>query len=256
MRRLLYITVAAALALTACKGVPGEIIQPDEMSALLADMHVGDAVVEQNRREYDTDSLRMTLKQSILERHGVTPEQFDSSLSWYAHNPQRYLEVYDNTIELLQQRMNANDAEIAQGSISVVGDSVDLWAGARYVAVSDMSANRYITFNIDADENSENGDRYTWRAKFVNNIPKAHWGIAITYADGTLEVLDTEVANEGWNEIEFVSDSTLTPKQVYGYLRLEPRPGIAVWVDSLQLVRNRRSPEAYRHRYRLRSYRK
>lgn len=255
IQRPAALLVLALLVLTACRRVPGDVIQPDEMSALLADMHIGDAVVELNRNRYPDDSTRMLLKQSILSRHGVDNARFDSSLVWYAHNPEKYLEVYDNTIALLQERMDRNNAEIA-GSLSVAGDSVDLWTGSRYVVADDRSATRYITFNIEADANTAQGDRYTWRGKFINNIPQAQWGISATYADGTVEVLDTRADREGWNEIEFVSDSTLRPVQVYGYIRLEPRPGVATWVDSIQLVRNRAGAEAYRHRYRLRTYRR
>ena len=252
----LVAAVAAITALAACRRVPDDVIQPDDMSSLLADIHTGDAVVEQNRRQYSSDSLKMALKQSILARHGVTVQEFDSSLSWYARNPEKYLEVYDNTIELLRTRMNANDAQIAQGSLSVGGDSVDLWAGARYLQLSGLSPTRTVTFGIKADDNSENGDRYTWRARFVNNMPKARWGLSATYDNGTVEFLDAEVAGEGWNELEFVSDSTLKPIEIYGYISFEPRNGMAVWADSLQLVRKRRSPEAYRHRYRVKSYRR
>ncbi len=151
--------------------------------------------------------------------------------------------------------MNENDAQIA-GSLSVVGDSVDLWGGARFLAVSALSATKYVTFNIEADENSEQGDRYTWRGKFVNNISKTRWGIAATYSDGTVEVLDAEADKDGWNEIEFVSDSTLHPEKIYGYMEVQSRPGMTTWIDSIQLVRNRKNPASYRHRYSLRTYRR
>jgi hypothetical protein len=255
IQRICALLAVGVLALTACRRVPGEVIAPDEMAMLLADIHVGDAVVEQNRRDYGSDSVKMLLKQSILARHGVDGERFDSSLSWYAHNPEIYLEVYDKTIEILQTRMNENDAQIA-GSLSVVGDSVDLWGGARFLAVSDLSATKYVTFNIEADENSEQGDRYTWRGKFVNNISKTRWGIAATYSDGTVEVLDAEADKDGWNEIEFVSDSTLHPEKIYGYMEVQSRPGMTTWIDSIQLVRNRKNPASYRHRYSLRTYRR
>lgn len=255
MSRLTAILTVAVLLLTACKGVPGDVIQPDEMSALLADMHIGDAVVELNRNHYPDDSTKMLLKQSILARHGVDNARFDSSLVWYAHNPEKYLEVYDNAIELLQNRMDRNNAEIA-GSLSVAGDSVDLWSGSHYITVDSRSATRFVTFNIDADGNIEPGDRFTWRGKFVNNIPQAQWGISATYADGTVEVLESRADREGWNEIEFVSDSTLKLSKIYGFIQLEPRPGVATWVDSIQLVRKRIGTEAYRNRYRLRTYRR
>jgi hypothetical protein len=40
--------------------------------------------------------------QSVLNKHGVTQAQFDSSLVWYTDNPQIFNKIYPNVIERLQ----------------------------------------------------------------------------------------------------------------------------------------------------------
>ncbi len=92
--RLGNIVIAAAIIMqpliTGCKRVPSSIIQPEEMAQLLADIHTGESVAEQNYGEFCNDSTKRILKQSIYARHGVSEEIVDSSLMWYGHNLERY----------------------------------------------------------------------------------------------------------------------------------------------------------------------
>lgn len=238
----------------ACKRVPDSVIQPEAMAQLLADIEVGQAAVDANRSNFRTDSMRLVVKQSILSKHGVDQATLDSSYSWYAHNPERYMEVNERVIELLEKRLQESAAQLAQTALTAAGDSVDLWSNSRMLLYNERSATEYITFTVDADENSEPGDIYTWRGKFINNLPNAHWGIAATYTDGRVELVDGQAYEEGWNELQFITDSTRQPKQIYGYLKLQSRPGVSVWVDSVQLVRHRLEPEKYNSRFRQRSY--
>ena len=92
--RLGNIVIAAAIIMqpfiTGCKRVPSSIIQPEEMAQLLADIHTGESVAEQNYGEFCNDSTKRILKQSIYARHGVSEEIVDTSLMWYGHNLERY----------------------------------------------------------------------------------------------------------------------------------------------------------------------
>ena len=86
MRRAAAIIMAASvclLVLTGCSSVPDGVLPPGKMASLLADMEIGESVVESDPSSWRSDSLKMVLRQSIYERHGVTSEEVDSSLAWY-----------------------------------------------------------------------------------------------------------------------------------------------------------------------------
>ena len=119
---------AGLLLLTcACSKVPGGVIPPERMAELLADFHTGEAVVDMNRTEFYTDSLRQLYKQSVYARHGVTPEEVDSSFSWYGRHMAEYMDVYDRTIEILDRRLIETGNRIAaEAALSIAGDSVDV----------------------------------------------------------------------------------------------------------------------------------
>jgi len=82
------------------KGVP--IIKKDKMVEILTDIHLTQAVVEQ-------EILPQGVKKeyyycSIFERHGVTEELFDSAIGWYAANMDVFEKVYAEVIANLERK--------------------------------------------------------------------------------------------------------------------------------------------------------
>lgn len=173
MRGLLVLPVvyaAASLMFSSCDRTPDYVIKPDDMASLLVDIHKGEGVVDLNSSAYRNDSARKVLKQSIYMRHGVTAEQVDTSLEWYGHNIEKYIEVYDQVIEQLEKELK--DADVAAAGekvqLAAIGDSVDAWNDTRYRRFAYGSPADNLKFSFRRDENWEEGDVYTWRM-FVSN---------------------------------------------------------------------------------------
>ncbi len=253
--RCFILSLAVLCAITSCKRVPGYVIDPDDMAELMADIHVGESVVEMNYSQFSDDSSRQALKQAILAKHGVTKEQLDTSFMWYGAHLDKYQDVYDRTIEILQKRLDESGAiAAAAASASISGDSVDIWSAPRIYSFSAKSPSRFMTFDVNRDNNWETGDSYTWRAKFVNNPNPAKCAILAEYSDGSVEVMNSQFSGDGWHEVTFYVDSTKTANRVYGFMEFAPNKQTFVYLDSVQLVRNRLNRERYQQRYRQRNY--
>lgn len=246
------IFILLALLTAACSGVPSDVIQPEEMAQLMADVHTGEAVVDMNRWDYESDSMKLVFKESVYAKHGVTSEQVDSSMAWYGRNITRYMDVYDRTIEILEQRLTETGNREAAAAMSIAGDSVDVWPYPRYLSFTPLSPSGYITFRFNADENWEKGDVYTWRAKFIINGNDGEWGMAATYSDGAVETIYSGYGQEGWREITLRSDSTRTMTSLRGYMRADLGQTRMALVDSIEIIRKRLSPDDYGQRYRQR----
>lgn len=246
-----YGSVAAvALLAASCSSVPGHVIPPKEMASLLADIHIGESVVDLNRNDFRTDSSKAVMLQSVLAHHGVTKQQLDTSFDWYGHNISYYMEVYDKTIEILEKKLAETGNRIAAENISIAGDSVDVWNSAVFLAVNKFSPSQHINFALSRDENWENGDSYTWRAKLTNSSDNSFWAIVADYADGSKEMISGEFSGDGWRELKFISDSTKRTSRVYGYIDAVPRGNTTIWIDSIMLIRNRLDPENYHQHFR------
>ncbi len=243
------VVILLLLILVGCSRRPGGVLSKEEMAQLLADIHTAEAVIEINRSSFNTDSARRALRQAVYERHGVTQLMVDSSFVWYGRNIDKYMDVYDRTIEILDHRNMELGSRLAEAALSIAGDSVDVWPGARFFNITDRSPSSVVTFSFPRDANWERGDIYTWRAKIFNNQDDGQWGLVTEYADGMVEFYHNTIAGDGWHELAFVTDSNRVATRIYGYMSVGRRPGTALIFDSIAMVRKRVNPDLYSRRY-------
>lgn len=191
--------------------------------------------------------MRKVVKQSIYAKHGVTAEQVDTSLVWYGHNVEKYIEIYDGVIEQLEK--DIKNADVSSGGerlhLAVVGDSVDAWSDVPYRHFFNGEPVDNVKFSFSHDENWEKGDVYTWRFYANNRLSTINWTMAVDYTDGTSDYMTSSVNQDGWNELKLVTDSAKTAKYIYGNISMNPIPGESVYLDSISLVRSRFSPSTY-----------
>lgn len=260
--RLLGIVVLTAL-LFGCRKVPDGIIQPDEMAELMADVHMGEAVVDANYTNFMTDSSRMLLKQSIAANRGFTVAQVDTSLAWYGAHLDVLHEVYERTIEILEERAaggptgkSSSGNRGAGTGASSGGDSINVWPGLRNYVIGPTSATQYISFNINRDSSWKPGDSYTLRGTFNNNPRIIRWNISAEYDDGSIEVLNARVSGNGKRNLTFYTDSTKNTGRVFGSIEFEiAGDSHGVRADSVELIRKPLNARTYPQRYRQKAYR-
>lgn len=253
MKKLLSISTAILLMAASCSKVPSDVIQPEEMAQLMADVHVGESVIDMNYKDYSTDSLKQVFKQSVYLRHGVDTEKVDSSLAWYGRNMERYMDVYDRTIEILEHRLiESGNRVAAEAAMSIAGDSVDVWPYARYIAVDDRTPSKTVVFDASRDGNWERGDIYVWRAKMINNGHNSSAQLVAEYADGSIDFISKAFNGEGWSDLTLYTDSTLDATRIYGYINGDNPARSTLRLDSIELVRKRLDPDAYSSRYNTR----
>lgn len=270
MRKLTFLLIVLGLIATSCRRTPSGVLSKKDMSMLLADMHIAESVVDLNQSEYHTDSMRRVLKESVLERHGVSQEEFDTSLVWYGQHLDMYIKVYDDVVDILEKRNRELGTALVQSAITMAGDSVDVWPGLRYATIDNRSISRYVTFDIERDENWEKGDVYTWRLKLLDNDNlSVQWSIVAEYDDDQIESLTATSGNSDWNEVIFAGDSTKIPSRIKGIVEVRParafsqsddeqRKGFSKLyttnIDSLSLIRKRLNADSYRYHTRVRNH--
>lgn len=247
-------TACSAILFVACNRAPDNVLQPEPMAELLADLYVADRIVETNNsmfyRQAGNDSVRKVLKQSILRDHGVTQEELDSSYMYYGHHLDDYVDIHDRVLEILTDKMSHSDAALAQAGFSVAGDSVDTWPGAMQLVLSRRSPQQTVTFTLHPDENWQKGDQYLWSVKSLNMRQPGQWVIAADYPGGITETQRGQFQGEGRNQLRLLTDSTRIPDRIYGSITLNPIAGEIIYIDSITLTRKRVDPLNYRLRHR------
>ncbi len=242
MRLAAMLMVAAALLgalLGGCRKQPDGVLSEEEMALVVADLHIADGVTSLNYSQYPTDSARQALKQSVLLAHGVSQQQLDTSFMWYGAHLDKYMDVCDRVLEILEERQG-NIAAGASAQIALAGDSVDLWPNARHMVGSPRMLSRILTFNVEPDTNWRPGDIYTLQYKVINARNRVASRILADYSDGTTSYRDEPGTSQGMTTAKIQLDSTRTPERVYGYIILDPDRRDYFHLDSISLVRTSR----------------
>lgn len=92
----ILILLAFTAVLVSCR--PRGILHSWEMRALLYDLHRTDALLQISGVQYQSEDIRNLYYAEILEKHGVTQAQFDSSLVWYTAHPQLFDKIYPKVV--------------------------------------------------------------------------------------------------------------------------------------------------------------
>lgn len=238
MRKVWLISAIAITLFSSCKRVPKDIIQPDDMASLMADMRLASAVVNIEAPSYRTDDSREALKRAVLDRHGVSEEQFDHSLMWYGHNITLYQEMTDKSVEILQSRLNDAGAEVTHSTVTM-GDSSDVWQLPRVYSIDSRFPADYISFSLPTEP--EQGYIYTWQARLAVPPADAVWNITAEYTDGSVEYVNSLMSphNPASQRLSLYTDSTRTLHHVSGWLKVRNASRMPVVIDSLALTRRK-----------------
>lgn len=250
IRILLCLTLIAAFS---CSKVPKHVIPPDTMAEIMADLSVAETVVENNYHNFESDSSKMLVKQSIVAKYGYTIADLDTSFMWYGANPLQYDAVLEKSIGIIETRMQDAGSQAIRQLTAERGDSLDIWDKSRFIMVRPGSASQFLTFDYPDRSNFDKGDIFTLRAKFINASSASDWNISAEYEDGTFEVLSSKFNGDGWHEITFYSDSVRRPTRIYGAVNFGEIKGTTT-VDSIQFVKHALDRKEYSRRYRQRAY--
>lgn len=84
--------------------IPSEIIQPDSLVNIVADLHIAQAATiypaQGDSLKYNADSLRA----SVFKLHDLSKAYFDSSMLWYEQHPEILEKVYVRVLDTLNYK--------------------------------------------------------------------------------------------------------------------------------------------------------
>ena len=81
---------------------PRGVLSNREMRNVLYDLHRADGAIQVAGYNYSHDQEVAGYYKNVLDKHGITQAQFDSSLVWYTDNPQIFNKIYPKVIERLE----------------------------------------------------------------------------------------------------------------------------------------------------------
>lgn len=239
-----------ALVLTGCEVKrPNTVMSDAQMEDVLYDYHIAKAMGE--GVPYNENYKKQLYIESVFKKYGISQADFDSSMVWFARNPDVITEIYKRVNEKLKtERNKINHLISLQNNApkeSLPGDSIDIWSWKSIYSLTGTPLNNKISFVFPADSNFKDRDTLCWQARFrfynKGNIHNRHnlvMSMQIRYKNDTTVSILQKVYKSGIEKLTLNSDTLGKIKEVKGFIYYstrEPDNTLKLVVDHITLMR-------------------
>lgn len=146
MKKNLYIwLILGIVLLPGCR--PQGVLSSRQMREVLIDLHKTDGLLQVSGYQHGYDETRNIYYAMVLEEHGITQAQFDSSLVWYTAHPQLFDKIYPKVLTAIEKERDQyyalHEAEFGAQIINTLTPPVLTTKEARQKVDSILWVNRH-----------------------------------------------------------------------------------------------------------------
>lgn len=252
MKKYLLFAVGVLTIMVGCKpGTPSEYIQPDDMEDILVEYHMAKAMAGQYNGSYEDRNFHQALYvEAVLRKHGVTQEEFDSSLVYYYRRADRFGKLYKNVADRLEEQalsLGATEGEIGKfASLSTTGDTANIWTErSRYAMMPVPPYNRW-SFEVAIDSTFHEGDSFLMQFMsdfmFQDGTRSCTLNMAVTYDNDTTISKNIVFSYAGLTQLRIPAFENHVVKRIRGYFYLAGGSDCTtttrlLFLDYIQLIR-------------------
>lgn len=236
---------------------PGPVLGEEKLARLLVDLELADAYATELRvQKFDTDSMRLDLRESVLAKHGVNEATLDTTLRWYGANLPKLIKVYERADSILADSLRAIDREEQMILAEAAGDSTQVWPLQPSIP---MEGSQFFAFELPLDSTWKRGDVVEWTFALHNlRAEEVAVTLGANYADRAQTVNAFTVNRQSRDNPHYSLllqlDRQKQARRVFGYIRVPLDSGRRVFIDSISLVRTRVVDDEYHtRRYKVHS---
>lgn len=159
-RLIIIIGVVCGVLVAACKpSTPNQYIQPEAMEDILVDYHIARAMVQVDGKSAMEEREYLD---AVLKKHGVSREDFDSSLVYYYIRAERFATIYGHVKARLDEKalaLGATEGEIGKyASLASTGDTANVWRETNTLTLLPMPPYNRFDFTLEPDSTFLPGD--------------------------------------------------------------------------------------------------
>lgn len=250
MKRLL--PLAVILLMVSCiPGTPSEYIQPDDMEDILVDYHMARAMSGRAEGSYEEMNYEQALYiEAVLQKHGVTKAEFDSSLIYYYRRADRFQEIYQHVAERLEEKalvLGATEGEIGKfASLSENGDTANIWADKPMMALMPIPPYNRMDFKLEVDSTFKGGDSFLLQFMsdfmYQDGTRDGVVYVAVTYDNDTTISRNIHFSSVGLTQMRIPAYERYGIKQFQGFFFVksagdQPTTTHILFLNNIQLIR-------------------
>ena len=247
--------VAAVGFILSCKpSVPSQFIQPDDMEDLLIDYHIAQAMATQNSKKDEDRYFNETLYfAAVLEKHGYTKAEFDTSLTYYYTRADRFSEMYKRVVKRLNERalgLGASEGELTRFSkLSLNNDTIDVWGGRLSAMLLPYPPYNRLDFEQKADTSFRKGDSFIFIVQndfvYQSGSHPAQACIVMRYDNDSIVTRTLSLSTSGMNQVRVPMIEDHKVKDIRAFIYLTPEKEVSstlkmMVVKNIQLIKMRK----------------
>ena len=247
--------LVALLACVACKPtVPSQYIQPGDMEDILYDYHIGQALAQYGDGNYEErDYNRLLYLAAVLEKHGVTRAEFDSSLVYYYTRADRFESIYKHVADRLSDKaldLGASQSDVNRYAVlTATGDTANVWADRKQMVLVPYPPQNRFDFDMACDTTYKKGDSF--QLNFIvsylyqSGSKDAVVNLTVSYDNDSIVTQTNHLSVDGVSQIRIGEVEGQRPKRIRGFFYLGKGYGAdketsalrLMFINSIQLVR-------------------
>ena len=207
--------------------VPSEYIQPGDMEDILYDYHIAQAMAENLELNDDQHDFKQTLYfAAVLEKHGVTKAEFDSSLVYYYIRADRFGDMYKRVAKRLAdealEQGASEGAVVHYAQVNNSGDTADIWKGnLSMMLIPYAPYNRY-DFVQMPDSTFSKGDSFLFmvNSEFImqNGVRNSQAVISMRYDNDTIVSKNITIGSSGITQLMIPEVANRKVKEIRGFI--------------------------------------
>lgn len=131
MKNFLYIVIVFFFIFGCKPGIPGDIIQPDQMAKVLHDIHLADSYLGMTSRADSVKIKAAEYYKGIYKKYDIDSALYAESMAYYNREPKVMNEIYVKVTAALTKEKNAivkadsiqNAREVMKMRLKMISDS-------------------------------------------------------------------------------------------------------------------------------------
>lgn len=250
----MFLIAAVGLLLSCKPSVPSQFIQPDDMEDLLIDYHIAQAMATQNSKKDEDRYFNETLYfAAVLEKHGYTKAEFDTSLTYYYTRADRFSEMYKRVVKRLNERalgLGASEGELTRFSkLSLNNDTIDVWGGRLSAMLLPYPPYNRLDFEQKADTSFRKGDSFIFIVQndfvYQSGSHPAQACIVMRYDNDSIVTRALSISTSGMNQVRIPMIEDRKVKDIRAFIYLTPEKEVSstlkmMVVKNIQLIKMRK----------------
>ena len=230
--KVCLLSLALLPGMSGCSSRPEGAISEKEMVSLMADMQLAEAYSDVSHNGPQLAEERQKLAKSVLEKHGVTQQELDSTLAWYGRNLDEYSDLFAKVDEELRKRKKSL---LKLDVVEEIDQADILWPYPKNALVSNLGDTEGWIVSID-NPALQTGDMLEW-TMHLNKATSLSGVLGVDYSDGSAEAVSS-MTGQGKNVgLKRQTDPTKTDNRLYRTRSVKESGRMPVFGDSITLRR-------------------